>query len=252
MNKKYLLCVSILIASAIRLYAADVVVANDAASMPRTFVFDKINYKISRYSNIDKNITIQCDIDGDGRAETIVGLQAAAEQSNGQEQSLRSFLVVGKTLGGKLVLHDVIPGNDYFEKLELKDMDGDSLPEIVFWQAAGDHYTSLDIYKYRKGSIRRIFHDGSSCSVRIEGYGYPYKIKVGREKWDEQEWCHAQGTERYETYVWNGKAFAYHERLSTSTLIGEEAAANKYAQEMAERMNEPKGFIVVDHQKTGR
>ncbi|MEI8348672.1 MAG: hypothetical protein WCI77_00825 [Candidatus Omnitrophota bacterium] len=245
MNKKQLLFVCILGIAVIRLDAAGSAVISDASTMPKNFVFEKIKYKISQHINFGKNITIQHDLDGDGMVETIVGLQAVADQEGVQEQFPRSFLIMGSDTGDRLALHYIIPGNDYFEKLELKDMDGDGLSEIVFWQTGGDHYTSLDIYKYHKGNIKRIFHDGSSCSVRIEGYNYPYKIKVGREKWDEQEWCHAQGTERYEAYIWNGKKFVYRERLSTSKLVGEEAAASRYAKEMSERVNEPKGFIVV-------
>jgi len=214
------------------LLASEPVITKDASIMPQSFEFEGAKYNVSTDFNPEPNMTIKHDLDNDGQAETIVGFQSR----NTDGEIPVSFMAIGKEKNDTLDLEYIIPGNDYFDKIELKDMDSDGLYEIIFWQSGGAHYTNLDILKYRKGKMERLFSDGSACAVYIEGDSYPYKIKVGREKWDDKDWCYAAGTDSFEAYTWNGTRFSYNTKLSTSRLIGEKGADDLYVKEIMKTM----------------
>ena len=140
-----------------------------------------------------------------------------------------SFIAIGKEKNDTLDLEYVIPGNNYFYKIELKDMDNDGLYEIIFWQNGGVHYTNLDILKYHNGILELLFSNGSACSIEIEGNSYPYRIKIGRENWEKEGWDYASGEPLWQVYVWNGKEFIFSEKLSTvGREIDEKEAIQKY------------------------
>lgn len=188
--------------------------------MPEPIVFEGREYV--SYNDLDNNIVIKKDFDGDGRVETLVGFWAETDPKLRIPQSL---IVIGSEEKGKFFPELVIPGNDYFSRVELKDIDSDGLSEILFWSGGGAHYTSLDIYKYNKCKIRNLFSNGSACGVETQKN--PFTIKIYREDFDNPKWCYAMETNKYEIWQWDGKKLSYNKALSTTKLMTEEEAQDE-------------------------
>lgn len=218
----------------VSLQASEISVTKDASIMPQSFEFEGKRYNVSNDFNVERNITIRHDLDQDGQIETIIGFQAR----NVKDEIPISFIVIGKEKNDELEPEYVIPGNEYFYTIELKDVDNDGLNEIIFWQNGGVHYTSLNILKYHNHTLKSLFSDGSACSIGIEGDVYPYKIKVGREQWEKEGWCYATGEPLWQVYVWNGKKFIFSKELSTdSHEISENEATERYVDKVMKALN---------------
>lgn len=203
MKKSLLMCL-LLVASFLSNSASfatpQPIITKDASAMAKTFRFEDRDYVVSVSQ---EPITIKYDFDGDGNIETLVGFQG---ETDPKLKAPLSFIALIKDENGKPNLDFITAGNDYFSKVELKDVDKDGLLEILFWSAGGAHYTNLDIYKYTHGKMNKLFSNGSACKVSVEDKT-PFAIKIGREKWNNPNWSYAAGTDLWEIWEWNSKEF---------------------------------------------
>ena len=178
-------------------------------------VLDKFKFGNFTY-RVDEDIhpqIIRCDFDGDGRIETLIGFQGRTDDDVGVPAS---FIAIGREKNGKFNTEIILDGNDRFSAIDLSDIDKDGLYEIVFWSGGGAHHTDLDIYKYSKGKMNRLFRNGSACEVLVENNPYYYRIKIGVDKLDDPKWCYAEGTDTFQVYDWDGNKFAYNKKLRTA------------------------------------
>jgi hypothetical protein len=211
------------------LYAADSALIHNANLMPKVFRYDGKKYAVDKEG---KNLAIQYGIDGKGGIDTIIGFQGRTHDSDAVPQA---FLSIGKIIKDKYKQRFLIAGNDYFDKIELKDLNRDGKKEILFWTGGGAHHTNLDIYQYSQGRMKRIFSDGSACLMSIDESAAVFKVRIGREKFDDPKWSYAQGTDRFEVWEWNGKGFAYNQKASTSKLIGRDKAVQGYVEKVLDK-----------------
>ena len=208
-------------------YAADAAPIHNANLMPKVFRYDGRKYTVDKE---EKNLAIQYGVDGKGGIDTIIGFQGRTHDSDAVPQS---FLSIGKIIKGKYKQMFLIAGNDYFDKIELKNLPNDGKRAILFWTGGGAHHTDLDIYQYSQGRIKHLFSDGSACEMNIEESAGVFKVRIGREKFDDPKWSYAQGTDRFEVWEWNGKGFSYNQKASTSRLIGRDKAVQGYAEKVS-------------------
>jgi hypothetical protein len=193
MTKNYItFLVLTMIFFSLPLYAADL----------EPFQYKEVTYKFdTRYP--ERTMTLKDDLDGDGKIETVIGFQGVTSDSIAG----LSFVALGREVNGKFTPEVFVSGNDRFDNIEFKDVDGDKVNEIVFWSSGGMHFVSLDIYKMTNTGLKVLLRKGSAAGVDIEGDSFPYKIKVGKEKWEEPDWSYTKGTDRFEVYEWDGKEF---------------------------------------------
>jgi hypothetical protein len=189
------------------------VITKGAAVMDKKFSFENQAYTLSDSLSPYLNITIRADFDGDRRQETLVGFQAYAYTSDFKVPV--AFIAIGKEVRGRFD-PELLMGNEYFKRIELYDIDGDKLPEILFWSEGGAHFVTLDIYKYQRGALQRIFGNASACSIEFEKDPKKPRIKIGREQWEKTEWTYKSGNFAYEIWEWDGSEFRYDEDSSTS------------------------------------
>lgn len=183
--------------------------AAEADIIPGPFEYKGVMYKFdTRYPG--RITALKGDLYGDGKIETVVGLQGVTSDG-----SSLSFVMAGREVNGKFIPETIVPGNDRFDKVELKDVDNDKANEIVFWSSGGPHFVSLDIYKMTKAGLEPLFHNGSPCGIDIEGSSFPFKIKVWREESAKPDWRYADKTSQFELYEWDGKAFKHDKENST-------------------------------------
>ncbi|MFA5088434.1 MAG: hypothetical protein WC552_05305 [Candidatus Omnitrophota bacterium] len=157
-------------------------------------------------------IAVRHDFNGDGQMETLVGFQGYTDDEGSVPAS---FVMMGTEQDNKIKPMFILRGSDYFDKVELKDIDADGVPEIAFWSGGGAHYTDLDIYKYTDGGIKKIFSNGSACPVEFDDTTGFVRIKIGRERWDKPDWSYASGENLLEVWEWNGKEFQFKPNLSS-------------------------------------
>lgn len=189
------------------------------ANIIGSYFEDEVVSLYGKEYSVDDNprqIGINYDFDRDGKKELLIGFQGISKDST--KTSLSFLIAYGE--GHKIL--QIFNGNDRFVDVELVDIDSDSIKEIIFHSAGGAHYSSIDIYKYHKGSFKLIFSNGSSCG--FETQEDPFVIKIYREEFDNPKWCYAMETNRYEIWKWDGKKLSYNKALSTSKLITEEEA----------------------------
>ncbi len=186
--------------------------------MPKKFVFEGRSFIVSNDFNTGNSITLTGDFAGDGKTGTLMGFQAVSDDEEKQAVDFIALIVENKIKPGI-----IISGADYFNKIELKDIDKDGLPEILFWSQGGAHCTNLDIYKYSKGKMKQLFSNLSPCGIDFIDINPP-TIKIARERWDKSGWSYgtANGDYLWEVWQWDGKIFQYRRNLSTTCPLSVE------------------------------
>ena len=208
------------------LFASEPLILKNTAAMPQIFTFKGYKYQIvDNFNDNESNVTIKYDFDNDGDIEWLIGFQVA---SNDDVKVPASFLVLGKYNKAKFIPIVILQGNDYFNKIQLEDINKDGMSEILFWSSGGAHYTSLGIYQYRKGKMKQIFSNGSACGVDFYNGSGSVTIKIGRAQLEKPNWSYASGDYLWEVWQWDGRKFAYNKKLSTSRLIREGEEINRF------------------------
>lgn len=199
----------------------------DAAIMPKTFTFEGENYLVGESGYPARNSTIYFDIDNDGVIETLVGFQG---QSQDEIRKKVSFLVFGELKDGNFIINQILNGNQNFEEVELKDIDGDGLFEIIFWSSDLEtqigRRSDLAIYEVENGKLVKVFEIGNQ--VKIDAYfdATPPKINTY--------------TLNCQTWEWDGEKFNNLEDLDKrkevipgriELLKGGELSENAYSKE---------------------
>jgi hypothetical protein len=204
---------AVMLSVSIAAFTQDPVVVNGAAAMDRKFVFEKQQFTLSDTLSPYNNVTIRADFDGDHTQETLIGFQAYTYDYDFKVPV--AFIAFGKETRGKFTPR-LRMGNEYFKQIELYDVDRDGLPEILFWSEGGAHFVTLDIYKYQKGELVKIFGNASACGIEFIRSKAPAAIKIGREQWNKPGWSYTSGDFLYELWEWHGNEFKFNEDASSS------------------------------------
>jgi hypothetical protein len=162
------------------------------------------------------------DLDGDGIPEFVGRIQHADKES-----IPKSYTAIGRWQGKKFSLFMLIEGGEHPVGSSFADVTGDGRKELILYDQCGNHYTLLMIYTFMNGFGRCIFKNGTATYVcSVESGTVPASIVIGRENWADTSYCYAcsDSLSLREVYVWNGKAFEYSPKLSTTPLIGERQA----------------------------
>jgi len=175
------------------------------------------------------------DINGDGKDEVVVRFRS------NDEEAPRVVTAVYDVQGDSKVLSKAIIGLEYLNRAEMLDVDKDGVKDLILYDRSGNHYTYITIYSFKDGEYRRIFENGTACYLYdIDAEKEKTQITIGRENWDDPEFCYANSDEKSlkEVYVWNGKEFVYSRKLSTTPLLGEKKAIEMTWQKMKKNMDE--------------
>ncbi len=200
MIKAVLLCLSLVMSSVGFAFSAN----REIVIHP--FVFDKIQYKF----------------DGTQAARAInfqkFGLMVVAFQARTNDETgvPAAFILLGKQTEGKEFRPiQYVSGNEYFNKLEMYDLDGDGIGEVFFWHQGGMHHMDLDVYKIEDSRLKRIFRGGSAEGIETLERPHAFSIKIYRDKFDVPGWSEATPTDRYEIWVWQKDKFVFDKKQST-------------------------------------
>jgi len=135
-------------------------------------------------------------------------------------------------------LAKTICGNMYPGSIELSDLNGDGKNAIIMFSHGGMHGTDIYAYQYQEGDYQKIFDEVSACPIEFEVQQNTAFIKVGRENWEQENWCYASENNLWEVYRWNGAEFAYDETKSTTPLLGFTEAMSRTMEEYVKRNKE--------------
>ena len=111
-------------------------------------------------------------------------------------------------------------------------MGKDKRRQVALWTMGGQHYTNLKILEYRDGILAELFSNGSACEVDADLKAYRPAIRVGRSNWSDPEWNYATGKRLWNVYSWNGKAFVFDSKRSTTKETTEEEEMGQYMGEV--------------------
>ncbi|MFH1503813.1 MAG: VCBS repeat-containing protein [Candidatus Omnitrophota bacterium] len=184
----------------------------------------------------DKEKIESIDIDGDGRNETIFRFCVNKE---GRDKPAAVTAIYKKDKPIKVIF-----GGEFPKSMELRDIDGDGLKDIIVYDYCGNHYTLIMVYSYENGEYKCLFENGTPCYFyKVDTEASPARITIGRENWEDEEFCYANSEDKSlkEVYQWNGKEFKYSSKLSTTKLIGEKQAIEITWQNMRKTMQPFKG-----------
>lgn len=159
----------------------------------------------------------QMDLDRDGRLETIV-----AEVIYNDEPTfyipLETKISIMKSDGSLAAESKVSNG---YPEIKFVDLNSDGAKQVAVWTSGGAHYTNLNIFEYRNGKITELFSNGSACKVEANLETRRPTISVGRASRADPNWSYAFGKELWNVYSWNGKAFVFDAKKSTTKEITE-------------------------------
>jgi len=162
------------------------------------------------------------DIDGDNIDEIITRFRVEEEMS-----IPAAVTAIYKIQDGEKILAKVMFGGETPTAMDLFDVDNDGVKDLIVYDHCGNHYTLILIYSYKDGDYVRLFENGTPCYLYdVITDTKPVQVVIGRENWNDKEFCYANSGERSlkEVYAWNGKEFEYSSKLSTTPFIGEKQA----------------------------
>ena len=185
-------------------------------------------------------MALRGDLDEDGEDEVVIsfvarrlnpeiGLPAVPDYLD------RPFYQIYDKVGEEYKLVATMAGSDfYLGEISIEDFSKNGKKQVVTWGYGGAHCTYICIYQWLDGDYKLIFDNGSPCGIRLKADKEVPELWVGREQWDKEDWCYADGTEAWEVYAWDGNSFVYNQELSTSPQISEKQAAQNYETKMKE------------------
>ncbi|MDD5195798.1 MAG: hypothetical protein PHQ96_09025 [Candidatus Omnitrophica bacterium] len=165
---------------------------------------------------------VKHDVDGDGQEEFI-----ARVKGEPQDAPARAFTVIYKLTSNKLVPVKTIIGGDSPSEINFFDIDGDKIDEIIAYDHSGNHYATIMVYSFKNNGYKCLFKNGTACYVcELKTDASPIRIIIGRENWEDKEFCYANSSEKslLEVWIWDGKQFVYSAQSSTTPAISEEEA----------------------------
>jgi len=173
------------------------------------------------------------DLDNDGNLESITVHQNYDTSDNMPPIAIEGIVTVYDQDLKKAVSFSM---PDHMGEVEFVSLNKDGFKQIVAWSHGGMHYTNIAIYDYKDGALYKIFENGSACEVKTDFKANKPTIKVGRANWgakektedgEEIDWSYAS-VPLWQVYRWDGKQFAYDEKLSTSPEISEHEEVQRY------------------------
>ena len=182
--------------------------------------------------------TIYEDINGDGGVEVIVRFR-----DDGEEGWPTTITAIYDVSDGRKTLIKTIAGGETPKGMDLFDVDNDGVKDLILYDHSGNHYTIILIYSFKDNDYRCLFKNGTACYVHeVNTKETPVRITIGRENWENEEFCYANSdTESLlEVWEWDGEKFAYSSDLSTTPIITEKEAIERTWQSMKKNMEENK------------
>jgi len=161
------------------------------------------------------------DLDGDGTDEAVVRFV-----SNGEMPHDAVTAIYSARDGYKNPVKTVI-GGEHPRAIDMADIDKDGIKDLVIYDHSGNHYTEVLIYSFKDGDYRCLFRNGTACYLySVDTEADPTRIIIGRENWENEEFCYASSaTESLEAvWEWRGGAFVFSPKLSTSDFETEKEA----------------------------
>ena len=150
---------------------------------------------------------------GPGLEEAVVvGLDAST--ADGLHQG---YAIVYTRRNGQIVLHTELPLRERFERFEKAWVNTDE-PVLVINGFSGNHFMDLWVYRFVGGHPELLFADGSAAGAefRYDVTTPVPTIWIAAEDWTDPNWSFASGDRRWMVYTWNGREFAYNERVSSA------------------------------------
>ena len=148
----------------------------------------------------------------------VVGFQARTADTEGYPAS---FVLLGtKIAEGKFRPLQYMSGNDYFNKIEMYDLDANGVGKIFLWSSGGAHYQDLGVYEIYDKKLIQIFDAGAGSACGIDelkdSRGHFSAIKIYREKLDVPGWSEADcPSDRYEFWTWQKWRFVFDKKRSS-------------------------------------
>ena len=149
------------------------------------------------------------DLNGDGNPERVTRFTLKLRNNTASRENATIIYTSDKNGSKPLaaILRTGIPIG-----LDLKDVDGDGTADLVLYDRTGNHYTTLSIYAWRKNGLVKLFDNGTACYIcELDTSARPTRIKIGRENWDDENFCYANSGKLslVEVWKWNGKKFVF-------------------------------------------
>ena len=183
---------------------------------------------------------VYADIDGDTEDELIVRFRTSGDDSS----PVALTVIYGLNKDDKVIAKTIL-GAETPNGMELFDIDKDGIKDLILYDHCGNHYTVIMIYSYKDGDYKCLFENGTACymhevNTRLD----PVRITIGREDWENEEFCYANSdTESLlEVWEWDGEKFAYSPSLSTTPPLTEKEAIEISWQDIKKGMEEIKEF----------
>ncbi len=173
------------------------------------------------------------DLDNDGNLETVTVHQNYDTFDNMPPIAIEGMVTVYDPDIEKAMSFSM---PDHMGEVQIVSLNKDGFKQIVAWSQGGAHYTNVAVYGYKDGALYKIFENGSACEVKTDFKANKPTIKVGRANWgakektedgEEIDWSYASEP-LWQVYRWDGKQFAYDEKLSTSPEISEHEEVQRY------------------------
>lgn len=179
------------------------------------------------------------DIDGDSITEKVILLKSTQQTGGGEFGDAPGPLYDADllVLKGANIVYDFSPPDDstrflMSQKLEIRDVTGDSLQEIIFYsgtqRAANNWFDKAHILQYQNNTGKFVdispdpFYDSLLHGFTIatfDGENFPIiSDAVYNDPEHDCRMCVAYF--RYQIYKWNGKSFGVHQVLNGQKLSG--------------------------------
>ena len=158
------------------------------------------------------------DIDGDARDEIIMRMKTY------QDDFPASFTLIYDDKDGEYELKETILNGESPKRMDVADINNDGIQDLILYDHSGNHYTQIRIYSFENGTYNCLFENGTACYIYdVKTDLIPVRIIIGRENWEDKEFCYANsGTKSLlEVWRWNGTKFEYSSEHSTVRMIPE-------------------------------
>jgi len=174
------------------------------------------------------------DINGDGKKEAIVRFIISEANNIGRKNLTAVYFQKNPTVPAFIIIRNGFPAD-----IEFADIDGDKSNELILYETTGAHYTNIVIYKYHKKDFQKIFANGTACYLlEIDTDHTPVRIRIGRENWNDKNFCYANsGTNSLiEVWEWDKDRFKFNHALSSTKPISEKEASNQFEKKIFDLM----------------